>query len=415
MRFKIIQSAIIFRPKHTRWYTTHLNSILSKEEFERERLVPPPDWYRAAYSRLIRLSFSLQNIEHIDGKFRNIMGCSVITDNQTITQMNSFISLAKSFIIYHPTQIPCLRNSTEIKSVNLNSLTKISELLNISVQKRKIVRITILPQVTQHHIWRETLLEVLKDLKHEICSMKCRSVSFSFSMAEQIVSNCINFLNETTNVSTQDSPSWTKLAPIKKVGKKVVKKVDKFEEKCKWEEVVEMFNDISKCFEEEESMKCHLMKLESMKEGLYQIRDISIERHVSYKEARIQDCLVQKKLTKSLGHSSKCLFTLLIYYLYGSVKDLEVEICGGLSGNGKNQSFCVGKVLSSNDEEMVLNGAKELSRVLGVFKFVWETGNGEREEEKLGFHGHLWCLGFEVEERVFKYRGYEFYLHGIKL
>ena len=53
-----------------------------------------------------------------------------------------------------------------------------------------------------------------------------------------------------------------------------------------------------------------------MKAGLYQIRDVVIERDIAFKELCRQDCLVQRKLSKSLGHSSRCLYTLLLFYFY---------------------------------------------------------------------------------------------------
>ena len=71
-----------------------------------------------------------------------------------------------------------------------------------------------------------------------------------------------------------------------------------------------------------------------MKAGLYQIRDVVIERDIAFKEARRQDCLVQRKLSKSLGHSSRCLYTLLLFYLYGTVRDMEVHVGKCISGKG---------------------------------------------------------------------------------
>lgn len=265
------------------------------------------------------------------------------------------------------------------------------------------MRTTILPQVTQHQLWRGALLEVLKDVKLDIDSLKCQSTSLS--MAEQIVVTCISFLTDTADAPSSGSPSWVKLAPAKKVEKKE-------EVRHKWEEVVEMFVDLIKCLSREHALSYHVTKLEAMNEGLKQIRDVVIERDVNYREARQQDCSIRWKLTKNLGHSSKCLFTLLLYYLYGYVRDIEVVVCGGFRRSGKKLRFCVGKVLTSDDEEMVLNGVRQLSRALGLFKFVWETSRATSEGE-LELHGHLWCV-VGAEEKVIKYRGYDIHLHIIK-
>ncbi|XP_078148293.1 exosome complex exonuclease [Carex rostrata] len=402
MRFNPSLASLLYHPNQPRlcrWYMTHFNAMFPREEPEKEHFVPSLKWYRAAYAKLIKLSYILQSVEQSDGRLTNTTNCSIITDPEVMSHMNSFNSTAKSFISSQ--QMPCLSKPNELKSITLNSLTKIAELLSITAQQRKLVRITISPQVTQHHIWRGAFLEVLKDVKLGIDSLKCRSTSRS--MAEQIVVTCISFLTDTADAPSPGSPSWVKLAPIKKVESKEVRR--------KWEEVVEMSEDLMKCLSREHALLYNLTKLEAMIEGLKQIRDVVIERDVNHKEARQQDSSIQWKLTKNLGHSSKCLFTLLLYYLYGYVRDIEVEVCGGLRKNGKKLRLCVGKVLTSNDKEMVLNGVRQLSRALGVFKFVWQT-SGAGSGGELELHGHLWCVG--AEERIIKHRGYDILLHTIR-
>jgi hypothetical protein len=374
--------------------------MFSREEPEKENFIPSPKWHGAAYAKLIKLSHILQNVEQSNGRLINTANSSIITDPEVVSHMNTFNSIAKAFISYQ--QIPCLGKTNHLKSITLNSLKIVAELLSITAQQRKSVRITILPQVTQHHILRGALSEVLKDVKLDIDSLKCQSTSLS--MAEQIVVTCIGFLSDTADATSSGSPSWVKLAPVKKVEKEEVRH--------KWEEVVEMFVDLMKCLSREHALSYHLTKLEAMNEGLKQVRDIVIERDVSHREARQQECSIQWKLTKNLGHSSKCLFTLLLYYLYGYVRDIEVDVCGGLRRNGNKVRFCVGKVLTSDDEEMVLNGVRQLSRALGVLKFVWES-SGATSEGELELHGHLWF--FSAEEKVIKHRGYDIHLHAIKL
>ncbi|KAJ4767255.1 Exosome complex exonuclease RRP41 [Rhynchospora pubera] len=404
MRFSLSVPSILYYLNHTskpiryRRYMTHVNAMLTREEPEKQYFVSPPNWYRAAYAKLIKLSSILQNVEQLDGRLIHTTNSTTITDAHAISHMSSFNSIAKSFISSQ--QIPCLSKSNGFQSITLNSLTMVAELLSLTTKQRKSVRNTILSQVTQHQIWRGTLLEVLKDVKRDIGLLKCQSNS---SMVEQIVVTCIDFLTNTADAPSQGSPSWMKIAPVIKDEKKEVSH--------KWEEVIEMFVDLMKCIAQEHTMSYHLTKLEAMKDGLNQIRDVVIERDANYKEAWQRDCLIQWKLTKNLGGLSKCLFTLLLYYLFGSVRDIEVEVCGALHRNEKKMRFCVGKVLTSDNEEMVLNGVRQLCRVLGVFKFVWETAGGTSDHE-LELHGHLWCIG--EREKVIKHRGYDILLHTIK-
>ncbi|XP_020110653.1 uncharacterized protein LOC109725739 isoform X1 [Ananas comosus] len=401
-----ITSALVY---HRKFLLTSPRHFRAAVDHHTEEIldVLPPEWYRAGYARLFRLTQKLRNVELIDGRLMNTCDGSIITDDHIMTQMNAFNSLAKAFFRSPPSRhhsnkngTACFQKPCKRDSVTINSLTKVCDLLNISAQQRSTVRVTLCPQVTQHHIWRGALEQVLKDLKYEMDSRNIKSPTFQ--MGAQIVSTCIQFFDGTNDVSASDSPLWMRPAPMKKV--------EKLQPSRKWEEVVEMFVDLSKCLAKEERLAYHVSKIEAMKEGLYQIKDILTEKDITYKEARRQDCLVQKKLSKSLGHSSKCLFTLLLYYLYGSVRDIEVEVCGPLRGGGDKFSMCVGKTLTWDDERIVLNGVRQLSRALGVLKFVWETA---RVNAALELHGHLWCL--DARERTITYRGHVYNVHGLWL
>lgn len=232
------------------------------------------------------------------------------------------------------------------------------------------------------------------------------SKSNSAIMGQQIVHSCLKFLTETA-VSSSDpdsTTSWMKLAPSKSFNPS---------DPHKWEDVLEMFNDLIECFRTEMRLKLHVSKLEVMKEGLSQIRDVIVDSSIGYKEARHQESLVQKKLTKTLGHSSRCLFTLLLYYLHRRVSDIEVDIRGGVYGNyGSENRFCLsmGRILTSDDQKMVGRGVKQLDQALGVFKFVWETA---RMKGNLDLQGHIWCVG--AEDRMLRYRGNRYFVHGISL
>ena len=200
----------------------------------------------------------------------------------------------------------------------------------------------------------------------------------------------------------------------------------------KWQEVLDMFADLARSLETDDRLAGHAQKVEVMKEGLYQIRDVVIERDIAFKEARRQDCLVQRKLSKSLGHSSRCLHTLLLFYLYGTVRDIEVHVGKCVSGKGgRDVAVHAAKFITGGDELAVRGSIKQLSRTLGVFRFVWDAANTEsdtandngkdgvvRKKNKvskgvLELQGHLW--GFGVEEKVVTYRGDVFHVHQIQL
>jgi hypothetical protein len=198
-----------------------------------------------------------------------------------------------------------------------------------------------------------------------------------------------------------------------------------------WQEVLDMFTDLAKFLATDARLAGHAQKVEAMKEGLYQIHDIIVERDIAFKEARHQDCLVQRNLSKNLGHSSRGLYTLLLFYLYGTVRDIEVNIGKCLSGkDGKNVTVHAVKFLINGDELAVQSGIKQLSRALGVLRFVWEAANTDIVTSEysgkdfvvkkdngvkgvLKLQGHLWGIG--VEEKAVTYRGNVFHVHQIRM
>ncbi|KAJ7963151.1 Exosome complex exonuclease [Quillaja saponaria] len=293
--------------------------------------------------------------------------------------------------------------TSEREPMLVDSLTKVSNFLNISAQQRKVVRLKLGPQVTQHRKWTGSLKEVLNGLKFDLDSLNNRCPSKGTKMGRQIVYSCLKFLNEISGSSDLESASWMRFAP-----KRAVSSSDSH----KWEDVLEMFNDLIQCLRSETGLQLRVTKLEVMKEGLAQIKNVLVDNNIGYKEARRQESLVQKKLSKTLGHSSRCLFTLLQYYLYGIATDIEVDIRGGIFGVGDDNRFCLsmGSILTSDDEKIVWGGIKQLDKVLGLFKFVWETAE---MKGLLEMQGHLWCLG--AESRKLSYRGKTFFVHGISL
>ncbi|KAE9584598.1 hypothetical protein Lalb_Chr25g0279781 [Lupinus albus] len=368
-------------------------------------------WYLNEFSKLTKLTELLANVDAINGRLVDINNNSVVFDDQTEHDMSTFKSLVRVFIaspfVQQKMRHDTLRHSftpfgeaSERYPMVVDSLTKISNFLNVSAQQRKIVRFKLNPQVTQHHIWIGALEEILNSLRVDLESPELNKV---VPMGQQIVHSCLKFLTDSAIVNDPDSASWIKLSPFKNGGSS---------NSPKWEELLDMFNDLIKCFRSEARLKLHVDKVEVMKEGLFHIRDVLLDNSVGYKEARRQESLVHKKLSKNLGHSSRCLFTLLLYYLHGKVADIEVDVCGGIQGNGRDNKFrlFMGKILTSNNEMMVGRGVKQLDRALGLFKHVWEAAEMKGD---LDLQGHMWCVG--AEDRVLKYRGNMYFMHGICL
>ncbi|CAA0838014.1 Unknown protein [Striga hermonthica] len=390
------------------------------EEYQGEVL--PSEWHAKAFSRLRKWGPSLKNLDLIGGRLVNTDDGSRVFDKQLERKMQAFKSFSRA-LIELPSTKEIMRNNFlstfpdaqgkeihyfdkphERDALTVNSLTKVADILSISPQQRKVVRHKICPQVTNHQLWAGALVEILNQLKSEIEGLNRAhsGLSKEMGLAQQVVVNCLKSLGPAVTHDPESS-SWMRLKP---------KKVVDSNEPAKWEEVLEMATDLINCLSEENELAFHILKLEVMKEGLYQIRDVVIDRGIGYKEARYQEHLVQKNLIKGLGYSSRCLFTLLMYYLYGSVWDIEVDVRGGVFGSSGGKGVCLymGKILTVDEEKVVLDGVKQLDRALGLFKFVWESAEMKGDLE---LQGHLWCVG--AENRVVKYRGNKYFVHEINL
>ncbi|CAK8570395.1 unnamed protein product [Lathyrus sativus] len=377
-------------------------------------------WYRNEFPKIIKLTRLLANVDTINGRLVDVNSNSTIFDDEIDHQMRTFKSLVRVFIgspfvqhkmrcvlppttnTQHDTFTP-FSKTTERESMVVDSLTKVSNFLNVSAQQRKVVRFKVCPQVTQHHIWTGALKETLNNFVVDLDSLGSQGLEEGAILGQQIIHSCLKFLTETASFSDADSSSWMKFSPTKIVTSS---------ESQKWEDVLAMFNDLIKCCKSETRLKSHVAKVEVMKEGLLHIKDIMIDNSIAYKDARYLQNLVQKKLSKTLGHSSGCLFTLLQYYLYGRVTDIEVDLCGGIYRNGNDSRFCLfmGRILTSDSDRMVGRGVKQLDRALGLFKFVWETAG---LEGILELQGHLWCVG--ANSRMLRYRGNMYFVHGVCL
>ncbi|KAJ1275565.1 hypothetical protein BS78_05G145400 [Paspalum vaginatum] len=391
----------------------------SSDDEDQERAPPSRRWFHAAYARLLRHAGSLRGVDHAGGLLRHAVTGFPVACPHAAARAAHFDALAGEFVAAAAT-VSRGHPPPKLKTTSLSSLTRVCDVLGVSAQRRKSVRLTICPQVTQHHVWRGALEAVLGDLQADMASLDRPSPATP--MAEQIASACTRFLSDT---ATSSSPSWMRPTPFKKPGEPPPPAK-------KWQEVLDMFTDLARSLEADDGLAEHAQKVEAMKEGLYQIRDVVIERDIAFKEARRQDCLVQRKLSKSLGHSSRCLYTLLLFYLYGTVRDMEVHVGKCISGKGgRNVAVHAAKFLTDGDEFAVRSCIKQLSRVLSVFRFVWDAANTDsgaaddngvnvvvREKSEaakgvLELQGHLW--GFGVEEKTVTYRGDVFHVHQIQL
>jgi hypothetical protein len=382
---------------------------------ERERGPKPRRWFCAAYARLLRHAGSIPTAAG-----------SLLPYLHAAARAAHFDALAGEFVAAAAASSRGWPGA-ELRATSLRSLTRVCDVLGVSAQRRKAVRLTVCPQVTQHHVWRGALEEVLRDLQADVSSLDRPSPATQ--MAEQIASACARFLSTTGDASPSSSPpSWMRPAPFKKPTGPPPPPARK------WQEVLDMFADLARNLEDGDDprLAAHARKVEAMKEGLYQIRDVVIERDVEFKEARRQDCLVQYRLSKSLGHSSRCLYTLLLVYLYGTIGDIDVHVGKCIYGKGgRNVAVHAAKFLTDGDELAVRTGIKQLSRALGIFRFVWEAAgsdsdgagdngkevavkkkNGEDTKGLLELQGHLW--GFGVEKEL-TYRGIVFNVHKIQI
>ncbi|KAJ6382952.1 hypothetical protein OIU77_031392 [Salix suchowensis] len=378
---KFLIGAKCFESKRNGVVRLRLRLCHSSGETQEEVL--PIEWYEKVFPKITELTCQLKHVDMIDGRLVNVNDGSVIVDEDIQNKMHTLKSLVRFFVGSPSVQQKVSENvkgllvdgkcrnpgasfskSSEREPMVVDSLSKVSNFLNVSAQQRK---------------------------------------AKGYNMGYQIVSSCLKFLSDMDTLSDHDSTSWMRLAPPKHVGSPP---------NCGgWEDVLEMFHDLIQCLKSEKWSVHHVGKLEAMKEGLSQIKDVSIDKSLGYKEVRHQESLVQKKLSNTLGHSSRCLFTLLLYYLYGHVRDMEVDIRGGIYGDGENAFLLsMGRILTSDEEEMVWSGMKQLDRALRLFKFVWEIAG---MKGVLELQGHLWCVG--AKDRTLTFRGTLFFVHGISL
>ncbi|ESQ32089.1 hypothetical protein EUTSA_v10005310mg [Eutrema salsugineum] len=408
-----LNSQICFRANQGRFFRSIQVLYHSSVGSDREAL--PYEWYERKLPVLTKLTRALRDFDLVDGKLEDVNGV-IIYDDCIKQKMQAFKSLARIFIGSPSIQqklraqgrfkFPIFGTDSEREPLLVNSLTKVCNFLNISAQQRKLVRCTVCSQVTQYRIWRGALEDILNGLKEEVDWLVEHSETRQGTkLGQQVILSCLKFLSESSvSYEAESSTSWMRPVPARYA---------KANASAKWEDVLDMVNDLRRYLQDDEGTKVlyHLEKLVSMKEGLLQIKDVFLDNNIGFREVRHQEHLVHRKLSKMLGSPSPCLFNLVMYFLYGRVRDIEVDLCGAFYKE-KSEFLCLsmGRILTSTDEKTLARGMKQLDRALGLFEFVWETAG---MKETLNLQGHLWCLG--AEERSIIYRGKTFFLHDLSL
>ncbi|XP_019258819.1 PREDICTED: uncharacterized protein LOC109237032 [Nicotiana attenuata] len=192
----------------------------------------PSEWYEKAFSKLTKLSHLLKHVDFVDSKLVNVNDCSRVYDESLEQKMSTFKSLARTIIGCPSMQEMIKKNVMEAladtqydqpvyfskaskrEAIAIDSLTKKSNLLNVSAQQRKLVRQSICAQVTKYPISTGALEEILSGLKSEIDFPNSRCPSKEFNMVQQIVTICQKFLESATSYDPE-STSWMRLAPAK--------------------------------------------------------------------------------------------------------------------------------------------------------------------------------------------------------
>ncbi|KAL6212100.1 hypothetical protein ACLB2K_017321 [Fragaria x ananassa] len=282
-----------------------LNVMLyhGSEESHGETL--PAEWYRKAFPKLTKLTRLLKDVDFADGRLVNITDGSVIVNARAEHKMVAFKSLARVFVGSPLVQqtlwnnvvawsegrgcnpFVCFSKPGERLPLVVRSMSIVGSILNITAQQRQTVRVKICPQVTQHGIWTSALEEILNGLKCELECLDYQGSSKGMRIGQQIVSSCLKFLADTSVSYDDDSASWMRLSTAKVTDSSGLQK---------WEDLLEMFNDLIDCLKDDRELLLYVTKVEVMKEGLSQIKDVLVESDTFINQ---QESLVHKKLSKT--------------------------------------------------------------------------------------------------------------------
>eukprot|EP01018_Ginkgo_biloba_P016235 Gb_41347 [translate_table: standard] len=362
--------------------------------------------HQSALSTLVTLGERLKNVYEIDGRLAKTEENFAILDVAIKDEIQEFKHLALNFLGYRlPMQASWRSGTSTVKShtffaepherasITFDSLKVICDYLKLSVQQRRLIRKTVSPQVTQYGIWKRALEEMVKELDIDLAVIG--KSSNKMQVGKQATARCIQLLSE----SLSESSSWVKLGSGKKC----------HSPNSRWGEVLESFNVISDVLRDEVGLSVNITKIESMKEGLNHIKDVQLDNEIGFQEMHQRQWLVKHKFVENLGHTSKCLFTLLLFYLFQSVRSIKVDIAGGLYEGVDDNVLCMGEIVTSTDSKMIWRAVKHLDKALTLAKFIYETAEMRKP---LRLQGHIWTLG--AQENQLEYRGNTFFVHGIE-
>ncbi|MCH98335.1 hypothetical protein A2U01_0019335, partial [Trifolium medium] len=129
-----------------------MNSVL----YHSSKDVSDMQWYRSEFPKIIKLTQLLANVDTINGRLVDVNSNSTIFDDQLENEMRTLKSLVREFIgspfvqhkmrrvlasttnTQHDTFTP-FSKTTERESMVIDSLTKVSNFLNVSAQQRKVL------------------------------------------------------------------------------------------------------------------------------------------------------------------------------------------------------------------------------------------------------------------------------------
>ena len=190
-------------------------------------------WYQNEFPKVKELTHLLANVDAVNGRLIDVKSNSTFFDDGIERNMCTFKSLVRGYVgptfvphkmkhvlasfvsnVKHESFTP-FGKATEREPMVVDSLTKVSNFLNVSAQQRKLVRHKVCSQVTQHCIWIGALKEVLNGVAIDLDCLSSRGLNNNALLGAQIVHSCLNFLTEIGVFSDLGSSSWMKLSSSK--------------------------------------------------------------------------------------------------------------------------------------------------------------------------------------------------------
>ncbi|GLJ34500.1 hypothetical protein SUGI_0693810 [Cryptomeria japonica] len=342
-----------------------------------------------------------------DGRLAKLDDNSFVFNISAKKEMQEFKLLAKKFIgcrlqVYDPWKLKSsgslhlpFSTPSERDSETFDSLKVVCQYLGLSVPQRRSARKIISPQVIQYDMLRGALEELVRNLDVDLGAID--KPSNKVLAAKEASARSVQLLSQ--NLSTTGSASWAKLSSYKNF----------HSPKSKWGDVLESFEVILDALKDVDSLKFYVITIEGMKEGLGHIKNVQLDNNLDFKKIHHRKSYVEHKLVYNLGYTSKCLFTLLVFYLFQSIRSITVDMAGGLYGATEEIPYVsIGEIITSADRKMLWIAVKHLDKALGLIRFISEIIG----TKNLKLEGHIWALG--AQETTIDYRGNSIFVHAIE-